>query len=100
MAIYTLPNGSIYDTNLNNGMQSSGSQEFWADLQEDITPVETTEATRNPTRDRVIKKIYTDTSYTGSNYIVMVNNTYMTGPGSDRCFALQGSTTGYSIESK
>ncbi len=80
MAIVTLPNGSQWDTNEDWGMQSSGSQEFWANIQEDITPVETTEQTRNLTRNKVIKKVYTDTSYTGSNYIVTHTQNYMAGP--------------------
>ena len=100
MAIHTLPNGAQYDTNLDWGMQSSGSQEFWLEVQETTTPVQTTEATRNPSRNRVLKEVYTNTSYSGSNYIVTINNNYMHGPGSDQCFALQGSSIGYSIESK
>ena len=100
MAIVTLPNGSQWDTNEDWGNQTSGSQDFWGDLQEDITPVETTEATRNPTRDRVIKKVYTDTSYTGSNYIVIHTKDYMAGPGAINCFAVQGSFINYTIESK
>ena len=100
MAIVTLPNGAQYDTNLDWGMQSSGSQEFWLEVQETTTPVQTTEATRNPNRNRVLKEVYTDTSYSGSNYIVTINNIYMHGPGSNQCFALQGSSIGYSIESK
>ena len=99
MAVYTLPNGSIYDTNLDWGVQSSGSQEFWLEVQT-TTPVQTTEQTRNPNRNRVLKEVYTDTSYSGSNYIVTTNNIYMYGPGSNQCFALQGSNIGYSIESK
>ena len=100
MAIYTLPNGAQYDTNLDWGHQSTGSQEFWLEVQETTTPVQTTEATRNPNRHRVLKEVYTDTSYSGSNYIVTINNNYMYGPGSNQCFALQGSSIGYSIESK
>jgi hypothetical protein len=100
MAIHTLPNGSIYNTSLDWGMQSSGSHDFWQDVQETTTPVQTTEQTRNPSRNRVLKEVYTDTSYSGSNYIVTTNNIYRHGPGSNQCFALQGSNIGYSIENK
>ena len=100
MAIVTLPNGSQWDTNDDWANQTSGSQDFWMDLQETTTPVETTEATRNLTRDRVINKVYTDTSYTGSNYIVTHTKDYMSGPGAINCFAIRGSVINYTIESK
>ena len=77
MAVYTLPNGSEYDTNLDWGHQSSGSQEFWLEVQETTTPIQTTEQTRNPNRNRVLKEVYTNTSYSGSNYIITINNIFM-----------------------
>ena len=100
MAIVRLSNGSQWDTNGDPGMQSSGSQDFWVEVQETNTPIQTTEQTRNTNRNRILKEVYTDTSYTGSNYVVIVNNNFMHGSGDIRCFALQGSNIEYSIESK
>ena len=101
MAIYTLPNGSTWDTSIDNQTyQTSGSQQFWSDITETITPVLVTENTCNPTRARILKSTWTDTSYSGSNYIVIKTNNYMHGAMSDKCFAKSGVSYQYQIESK
>ncbi len=101
MAIITLPNGSIWDTNIENPTyQTSGSQQFWGDVIETSTPVLVTENTCNPTTPRILKSTWTDTSYSGSNYIVIKTNNYMYGAMSDKCFAKSGVSYQYQIESK
>ena len=101
MAIYTLPNGSTWDTSIDNQTyQTSGSQQFWSDITETITPVLVTENTCNPTRTRILKSTWTDTSYSESNYIVIKTNNYMHGAMSDQCFAKSGVSYQYQIESK
>lgn len=101
MAIYTLPNGSTWDSTIDNQTnQSTGSQHFWSDIEETITPVLVTENTCNPTIPRILKSTWTDTSHSGSNYIVIKTNNYMHNAMSDQCFAKSGVSYQYRIESK
>jgi hypothetical protein len=100
MAIYTLPNGSTWDSTIDIINQNTGSQHFWGDILETVTPVLVTENTCNPTRSRTIKSTWSDTSYSGSNYIITKTNNYMHGAMSDQCFAKSGVSYQYQIESK
>ena len=101
MAIYTLPNGSTWDNTIDNQTyQTSGSQQFWSDITDNITPVLVTENTSNPTTPRILKSTWTDTSYSGSNYIIIKTNNYIHGAMSDKCFAKSGVIYQYQIESK
>lgn len=101
MAIYTLPNGSTWDNTIDNQTyQTSGSQQFWSDITDNITPVLVTENTSNPPTPRILKSTWTDTSYSESNYIVIKTNNYMHGAMSDQCFAQRGANFEYKIENK
>ena len=101
MATYTLPNGATWDSNINPAdWQNSGSSDFWDNITETITPVLITENTINTSRSRITKSTWVDTSYTGSNYIVIKNTNYCHPAMSDQCFAVQHTSFQYKIESK
>ncbi len=94
MAIHTLPNGSIWDTNLEWKDQSSGSMEFWDAIDRNIDYVIIeSEPTRNPNMARPLKTTRTETQYSGSNYVVTTTYNYMNTAGSVNCFAQRGTST-------
>ena len=101
MAIHTLPNGSIWDSNISEpSHQTSGSQNWWSDMIESITPETVSESTINSSRNRIVKQTWTDTSYSGSNYIAIRNVSYMNSAMSDACFAIRRTSWEYKVESK
>jgi hypothetical protein len=101
MATVTLPNGATYDLNLPFYAQpDSGSFEFIEDVKELNTPVEVKEQTRNSNMERILKTTWTDTSYTGSNYIFTTEYNYIFGSGDIKCFALKGTNEEFIIENK
>jgi hypothetical protein len=101
MAIHTLPNGSIWDTNLDWENQSTGSMEFWDAINRNIDYVAIeSETTRNPNMARPLKTTRTETQYSGSNYVVTTIYSYMSTPGSVNCFAQRGSSTTREITEK
>lgn len=94
MAIHTLPNGSIWDTNLEWENQSSGSMEFWDAIDRNIDYVTIeSEPTRNPNMARPLKTTKTETQYSGSNYVVTTIHNYMNAAGSINCFAQRSTST-------
>ena len=101
MAIYTLPNGSIWDTNLEWENQSSGSMEFWCTINRNIDYVTIeSETTRNPNMARPLKTTRTETQYSGSNYVVTTIYSYMNTADSVNCFAQRGTSTTREITEK
>ena len=101
MAIHTLPNGSIWDTNLEWENQSSGSMEFWDAIDRNIDYVIIeSEPTRNPNMARPLKTTKTETQYSGSNYVVTTTYNYMNTAGSVNCFAHRGTSTTREITEK
>lgn len=101
MAIITLPNGAQYDTGLPwNDQPDSGSYTFMGEIQQSQTPVEIKEQTRNPNLERILSQTWTDTSYTGSNYVYKTTYNYKFGSGDSKCFALSGTTDEFKIKSK
>ena len=66
MAVVTLPNGAKYNTSL------------------------------DPNLPKPLSKVWTDTSYTGSNYIFTISYNYM----NNHTYALKGTAKTFVIESK
>ena len=101
MAIHTLPNGSIWDTNLEWKEQSSGSMEFWDAIDRNIDYVIIeSEPTRNPNMNRPLKTTRTETQYSGSNYVITTTYNYMNTASSVNCFAQRGTSTTREITEK
>ena len=101
MAIHTLPNGSIWDTHLEWENQSSGSQQFWETINQNIDYVTIESApTRNPNMNRPLKTTRTETQYSGSNYVITTTYNYMNTASSVNCFAQRGTSTTREITEK
>lgn len=98
MAIVTLPNGATWDTSLSYQEQrdNTGSMAFIDTIQTDNTVVTNTTAGPDPNLLKPISKVWTDTSYTGSNYIFTISYNYM----NNHTYALQGTAKTFVIESK
>ena len=70
MAIVTLPNGAQYNTGRDYLDQpDSGSEEFINEVQYANTPTATSISGENSNVPRITSRTWTETSYTGSNYI-------------------------------
>ena len=70
MALYTLPNGSTYNTGYSFFQQpDSGSYKFMGEVVEANTPVQTFLSGSNPNIPRVKTQIWTESSYDDYDYI-------------------------------
>ena len=98
MAIVTLPNGATWDTSLSYQEQrdNTGSMAFIDTIRADNTVVTNTIAGPDPNFPKPISDVWTDTSYTGSNYIFTISYNYM----NNHTYALQGTAKTFVIESK
>jgi hypothetical protein len=77
MAIVTLPNGAKYNTGLSwDNQPDSGSEEFIVEVQFANTSTTSSISGQNPTLPRITSRTWTETSYTGSNYIFKTNFSY------------------------
>ena len=98
MAIHTLPNGATWDTSLSYQEQrdNTGSMAFIDTIRADNTVVTNTIAGPDPNFPKPVSDVWTDTSYTGSNYIFTISYNYM----NNHTYALQGTAKTFVIESK
>ena len=98
MAIHTLPNGATWDTSLSYQEQrdNTGSMAFIDTIRADNTVVTNTIAGPDPNFPKPISDVWTDTSYTGSNYIFTISYNYM----NNHTYALRGTAKTFVIESK
>ena len=98
MAVVTLPNGSPWETDLryNQHRDNTGSMAFIDTIRADNTVVVNTTTGPDPNLPKPISKVWTDTSYTGSNYIFTIAYNYM----NNHTYALQGTAKTFLIESK
>lgn len=82
MAVYTLPNGSTYDTSYTFDNQPDQEvYDFTYDIQQTITPVIVTTTGQDPNLPRPTSYTWTDASYDNYNYIITeqlfyIGNTY------------------------
>ena len=77
MAIVTLPNGSQYNTGIPwDNQPDSGSMDFITEVQ--FANISTTSSIsgQNPNIPRVTSRTWTETSYTGSDYIFQTKFSY------------------------
>lgn len=96
MAIYTLPNRSQYNTALAYDQQTdTGSISFIENVQNNNEAVSTSIAGENSNIPRIKTMTWTDTSYTGSNYIF--KSTYNYNGNSYICSGIQNT---FNIEDK
>lgn len=101
MAIVTLPNGGTYNNTKDFVNQDNELfYEFVDEIQSSVTSSTVSEQTCNPNMDRPLKQTWTQTEYTGSNYIVEILSNYIYGPGDIRAFALQSSEITFEIKDK
>ena len=98
MAIHTLPNGATWDTSLSYQEQrdNTGSMAFIDTIRADNTVVTNTISGPDPNFPKPTSDVWTDTSYTGSNYIFTISYNYM----NNHTYALQGTAKTFVIESK
>ena len=96
MALYTLPNGSTYNTGLDYYQQpDTGSYKFMGEVVEANTPVQITTPGQDPNLPRPITRTHTETSYTGSNYILQIDISYR-----GNSYISDGIYTTFTIEDK
>ena len=96
MAIVTLPNGAEYNTGIHwSDQPDTGSIEFIEQVQTSNDPTKITEEGMDPTLPRAISRTWTETSYTGSNYIFKTTYTYR-----DRSYAVTSVGDIFKIEDK
>ena len=77
MAIVTLPNGAKYNTGRDYLDQpDSGSLEFINEVTFGNIPTATSMSGQNLNVPRITSRTWTETSYTGSNYIFSTNFSY------------------------
>ena len=77
MAIVTLPNGAEYNTGRAwNDQPDTGSMEFVGEVQFANPPTSTSISGQNSNVPRITSRTWTETSYTGSNYIFKTNFSY------------------------
>tara|TARA_R110002051_G_scaffold310217_1_gene383207 strand:+ start:829 stop:1119 length:291 start_codon:yes stop_codon:yes gene_type:complete len=77
MAIVTLPNGSEYNTGKPwNQQLDTGSSEFITEVMFANIPTATSMSGQNLNVPRITSRTWTETSYTGSNYIFNTNFSY------------------------
>lgn len=95
MAIYTLPNGSTWNTGLPYNEQSTGSYEFIDQVERANTPVKTFISGQNPNLPRVTSQTWTETSYDTYNYISKETYTYK-----DNSYTKQNVVDTFEIENK
>ena len=96
MAIVTLPNGSKYNTSISWQQQpDTGSFAFIEEVQTTNEPTKITEKGMDPTLPRVKSRIWTETSYTGSNYIFQITYRYL-----NISYAVQSVGSNFKIENK
>ena len=70
MALYTLPNGSTYNTSLPfNQQPDTGSYEFMDEVEIGNTPIKISIPGVNPNIPRVKTQTWTESSYDGYDYI-------------------------------
>jgi len=75
MAIITLPNGAKYNTGKDWDKQTDQQEvsDFITETQTANTPTLTSLPGQNPNVPRITSRTWTETSYTGSNYIFKTN---------------------------
>jgi len=96
MAIVTLPNGAEYNTGKAwNDQPDTGSFEFIEEVQVAGTPSKITEPGLDPNLPRAVSRTWTETSYTGSNYIFKTTYTYQ-----DSSYAVRSVGDNFTIEDK
>lgn len=77
MAIVTLPNGAEYNTGRSwDNQPDSGSMEFIEEVQFANTSTTSSISGQNINIPRITSRTWTETSYTGSNYIFNTNFSY------------------------
>lgn len=78
MAIVTLPNGSEYNTGKDWDKQTDYQEvsDFITEVQFANPPTATSMSGQNPDLPRITSRTWTETSYTGSNYIFRTNFSY------------------------
>ena len=77
MAIVTLPNGAKYNTGRAWSQQpDTGSLEFIEGIQFANTSTTSLISGQNPNLPRITSRTWTETSYTGSNYIFKTDFSY------------------------
>ena len=77
MAIVTLPNGAEYNTGKPWDQQpDTGSAEFINEITFGNIPTATSMSGQNSNVPRITSRTWTETSYTGSNYIFRTNYSY------------------------
>jgi len=78
MAIVTLPNGAEYNTGLPwDNQPDPSTQEFIEEVQYANTSTTSSIPGQNPNLQRITSITWTETSYTGSNYIFKTNFSYI-----------------------
>ena len=96
MAIYTLPNGSEYNTGLDYDNQpDQDCYDFTFEVRNGNTPTIVTTPGQDPNLPRPITRTFTETSYTGSNYILQVEFSYR-----GNSYISNGVHTTFTIEDK
>jgi hypothetical protein len=96
MAVYTLPNGSEYNTGYSFLEQpDSGSYEFMAQVETANTPICTYLSGSNPNIPRVKTKTLTETGYPDYDYIRKTEFGY-----TDNTYTRQSVTETFEIQSK
>ena len=96
MALYTLPNGSTYNTGLDYENQPDPDcYDFTSEVQLGNSPTIITTPGQDPNLPRPITRTYTETSYTESNYILQVNISYQ-----GNSYISNGIYTTFTIEDK
>ena len=78
MAIYTLPNGAEYNTGKDWDKQTDYQEvsDFITEIQTANTFTTSSISGLNPNLPRITSRTWTETSYTGSNYIFRVDFSY------------------------
>ena len=78
MAIVTLPNGAEYNTGKawNEQPDYQEVSDFITEVQTANIPTATSMSGQNPNIPRIRSRTWTETSYTGSNYIFKTNFSY------------------------
>ena len=100
MAIYTLPNSASWDDSLQLHEQTEEAQEFWNNLDDTATPVDTTEAIPGTNRSRVLTRIKSDTTNSDYDYKISYSRTYINPPSHREAFRIASTSKIYQILSK
>ena len=97
MAIVTLPNGAEYNTGRAWNEQTDYQEvsDFITEVQTANIPTATSMSGQNPNIPRIRSRTWTETSYTGSNYIFKTTYTYK-----DSSYAVRSVGDNFTIEDK